>query len=88
MTNDKIGSLGIEEKNGWIVLVERSKNGEIRRRDSFDVEEVKQAIALLRTLRDTDRKAVYLMDAEREGIFANCIANGDIERVELFREVA
>ena len=87
MTN-KIGSLGIEEKNGWVILVEQNSNGEVRRRDSFDVEEVKQAILLLRTLRDTDRKAVYLMDAEREEIFANCIANGDIERVELFREVA
>jgi hypothetical protein len=79
-------SLGIEEKNGWIILVEKNKNGEVRRRDSFDVEEVKQAIALLRTLRDTARKAVYLMDAEMEKVFANGIANGDIERVELIGE--
>lgn len=84
----KTKDFGLEEKNGWVVLVERNPDGEIRRRDSFDVEEVKQAIMLLRTMRDTDRKAVYLMDAEREEIFANCIANGDIERVQLFREVA
>ena len=79
----KTKDFGLEEKNGWVILVERNPDGEIRRRDSFDVEEVKQAIALLRTLRDTARKAVYLMDAEMEKVFANCIANGDIERVEL-----
>ena len=87
--------LKIEVNNNGYVEIEKSAygirvtscdaDGTIERKDGFTEGEIIMVLNLLRYMRDSDTKSVYLFDEHTRNYLDNLLRNGDIDEFRIFQ---
>lgn len=79
------GYVEIEESGYGIRVTSCDADGTVERKDGFTEGEIIMILNLLRYMRDSDTKSVYLFDEYTRNYLDNLLRHGDIEEFRIFQ---
>ena len=79
------GYVEIEESGYGIRVTSRDADGTVERKDGFTEGEIIMVLNLLRYMRESDTKSVYLFDDYTRNYLDNLLRHGDIEEFRIFQ---
>ena len=79
------GYVEIEESGYGIRVTSCDTDGTVERKDGFTEGEIIMVLNLLRYMRDSDTKSVYLFDEHTRNYLDNLLRYGDIEEFRIFQ---
>ena len=79
------GYVEIEKSAYGIRVTSCDADGTIERKDGFTEGEIIMVLNLLRYMRDSDTKSVYLFDEYTRNYLDNLLRNGDIDEFRIFQ---